>query len=240
MHPAIGAGVVDHSNFFTDPWDRILRSMPQILGVIYDEDGEGTGRRVRNYHRRITGVDHDGRPYQALEPSTFWWAHATFQNAVQQVVDRFDHRRLTAHERQELYLDGVEWYRRYGVSMRNVPADHAAFRAEWQRYCRQELEMTPAAERAVDIALHARRQEVPFLPWWTKPLQPLVVTPMLRLTAIGGLPGGLRRRLGIPWRPDEEAEYRMLQLAVRETWRLLPPAFRYGPNASAARRRVAA
>jgi uncharacterized protein (DUF2236 family) len=234
MHPAIGAGVVQHSNFFEDPWDRIIRSIPQILGVIYHDDPTRTGRQVRDYHRRIEGVDQHGRPYRALAPATFWWAHATFQRSVEQVADRFDHRRLTADERQELYLDGVEWYRRYGVSMRPVPVDHAAFRAEWRRHCREVLEMTPAAERAVELALRSRRREVPFLPWWTRPLQPLLVTPVLRLSAIGGLPGVVRRRLGIPWRADEEAEYRMLQLAVREGWRLLPPASRYGPTASAA------
>jgi uncharacterized protein (DUF2236 family) len=34
MHPAIGAGVVEHSAFFTDPWDRILRSIPEIIGKV--------------------------------------------------------------------------------------------------------------------------------------------------------------------------------------------------------------
>ena len=231
LHPAIGAGVSEHSDFFHDPWDRIMRSVPQILGVIYSRDPEALGRRVRDRHRSIKGLDHQGRPYRALEPATFWWAHATFQHAVKQVVDRFDRHRLSAAERESLYLDGVEWYRRYGVSMRPVPPDYVAFRAEWQRQCREVLEMTPAAERAIDITLHARTGELPFLPTWTRPLQPLVVTPLLRLTAIGGLPDAVRKRLGIPWRRDEEAEYRALQLAVRESWRWVLPGLRQGPTA---------
>jgi uncharacterized protein (DUF2236 family) len=239
MHPAIGAGVAEHSAFFEDPWDRILRSIPQILGVVYDPEPEALGHRVRDYHRTIKGVDHRGRPYNALAPATFWFAHATFQHAVKQMVDRFDHHRLTASERDGLYLDGVEWYRRYGVSMRPVPTGYAAFRIEWQRQCGEVLEMTPAAERAVDIALHAGSQDLPFLPLWTRPLQPLVVSPVLRLTAIGGLPGAVRKRFAIPWRPDEEAEYRVLQLAVREGWRFVLPGLRYGPTAAAGRRTAA-
>ena len=43
MHPGLGAGVVEHSAFFTEPWDRIQRSVPEIIGVIYDEDGDATG-----------------------------------------------------------------------------------------------------------------------------------------------------------------------------------------------------
>ncbi|HET9075455.1 MAG TPA: oxygenase MpaB family protein [Acidimicrobiales bacterium] len=233
MHPGIGAGVAQHSNFFSDPWDRIIRSVPQIMGVIYDPAPEVIGRRVRDYHRNIRGVDHRGRPYRALDPSTFWWAHATFQHAAEQVADRFDRRTLTGPEREEMYLDGVEWYRRYGVSMRPVPADYPAFRAEWEHHLDRVLEMTPAAERAVDMALHDRRSQVGFLPAWTRPLQPLVVNPVLRLTAIGGLPASLRRRFSIPWRPDEEVQYRILQATVRLSWTNLPAGLRYGPTAAA-------
>jgi uncharacterized protein (DUF2236 family) len=232
LHPAIGSGVAEHSDFFSDPWDRILRSIPQILGVIYDPEAEALGRRVRQYHRRIKGVDHRGRPYNALDPATFWWAHATFQHAVKQIVDRFDHHRLRPNERESLYLDGVEWYRRYGVSMEPVPPDYGAFRREWQRHGRDVLEMTPAAERVIDLTLHARSQDLPFLPEWTRPLQPHIVTPLLRLTAIGGLPDQVRRRFDIPWRLDQEAEYRALQLAVRQGWRWVLPSRRYGPVAA--------
>jgi uncharacterized protein (DUF2236 family) len=236
LHPAIGAGVAEHSDFFADPWARILRSVPQILGVIYSREPEALGRRVRDYHRRIRGVDHLGRPYNALDPATFWWAHATFQHAVKQIVDRFDHRHLNRSERESLYLDGVEWYRRYGMSMRPVPVDYVAFRLEWQRQCREVLEMTPAAERAIDLALHGRTQQLPFLPPWTRTLQLVAVNPLLRLSAIGGLPAAVRKRFGIPWRLDEEAEYRALQLAVGEGWRWVLPSLRYGPTAARSRR----
>lgn len=243
MHPAVGAGVAQHSDFFRDPWDRIIRSMPQILGVIYHPEPERVGRAVRDRHRTITGTDPAGRSYRALDPATFWWAHATFQNAVEQVADRFDARRLTPAQRHELYLDGVEWYRRYGVSMRPVPSDHAAFRAEWDRHLRDVLEMTPAAARAVDIALHDRTSPIGFLPAWTRPLQPVLVNPVLRLTAIGGLPDVVRRRFGIPWRADEELRYRLLQRQVRHAWRWMPAPLRYAPTATAgyrARRALAA
>jgi uncharacterized protein (DUF2236 family) len=236
MHPAIGAGVAEHSNFFDDPWDRIIRSIPQILGVVYDPDAEAIGHRVRDIHRTIKGLDHHGRRYSALSPATFWWAHATFQHAVEQVVDRFDRRTLSDRQREELYLDGVEWYRRYGVSMRPVPANRETFGAKWREYCDEVLEMTPAAERAVEMALNDRSLGVPFLPWWTKPLQPLVVTPVLQLTAIGGLPKRIRRRFGIPWRIDQEMQYRSLLLAVRESWRFVPDNLRYGPTAAAGRK----
>ena len=233
LHPAIGAGVAEHSDFFNDPWDRIIRSVPQILGVIYDPDYEAVGRRVRDYHTSINGTDERGRPYRALAPDTFWWAHATFQWSAETVADRWDAHRLTPAEREELYLDGVEWYRRYAVSMKPVPPDRTAWGVEWDRHLTDVLELNRAAERAIDMALHSRTMKIPFLPGWTRLAQPLVVSPVLRLAAIGGLPPVVRKRFGIPWRPDEELEFRALQLAVREMFRNMPASLRYGPTATA-------
>jgi uncharacterized protein (DUF2236 family) len=234
MHPAVGAGVAEHSAFFRDPWDRIIRSLPQILGAVYDPDAESLGHRVRDYHRPIKGRDHRGRPYRALDPETFWWAHATFQHAVKQIVDRFDTHRLTAPEKERLYLDGVEWYRRYGVTTKPVPVDYWAFRVKWKHICDDVLEMTPAAERAIDLALHERSMDMDFLPGWLKQIESTVVTPVLRLTAIGGLPAPVRQRFSIPWRLDQELEYRALCRTVSRAWTVVPPSRRYGPTAAAA------
>jgi len=234
LHPAVGAGVAEHSAFFTDPWDRIIRSLPQILGAVYDPKPEKLGHRVRDYHRPINGRDHHGRPYRALDPETFWWAHATFQHSVKQIVDRFDTHRLTSHEKEELYLDGVEWYRRYGVSMRPVPPDYWAYRVKWKQVCEEQLEMTPAAERVIDLALHDKSMELPFLPPGLKKIQSQVVIPVLRLTAIGGLPAPLRQRLAIPWGAEEELEYQAFSRSVATAWRFIPASRRYGPTAAVA------
>lgn len=117
--------------------------------------------------------------------------------------------------------------------MRPVPADHQSFQVEWERHVEGVLELTPAAERALEMALHDRAAKLPFLPWWTRAAQPLVVTPLLRLTAVGGLPPTVRSRFGIPWGCDDEVQYRLLQAAVRELWRGLPAGLRYGPVAQA-------
>lgn len=240
MHPGLGAGVVEHSAFFTEPWDRIIRSVPEIIGVIYDgPEAEATGHRVRDYHRSITGVDEQGRPYRALAPETFWWAHATFQFAVEQLVDRFDATRLDGPLREQLYREGVEWYRRYGVSMQPVPANRRTWGEKWDHYCRDVLEMTTAAERAVDMALHEKADRLPNLPWWSRPAQRELLTPVFRLTAIGGLPPVVRERFGIPWSAVEAAELAAFELAIREGWRFVPKQLRYAPRAAEGWRREA-
>lgn len=237
MHPGLGAGVVEHSAFFTEPWDRIQRSIPEIIGVIYDAEPEVTGHRVRDYHKTIKGTDDQGRKYSALKPETFWWAHATFQFSVEQLIDRFSRRDLTPEDRETLYREGLEWYRRYGVSARPVPADYAAFTQQWNHYCSEVLELTPAAERAVDMALHDK-VNMPYLPWWSRPIQREVLTPLFRLTAIGGLPPTVRTRFGIPFGVADTLRLKSLELWVRQNWWLMPRQLRWAPRAAAGWKRT--
>jgi uncharacterized protein (DUF2236 family) len=245
MHPAIGAGVLDHSNFFEDPFDRVFRSLPAILGAVYDEEATATGRWVRDQHKAIKGLDAAGHGYHALDPATFWWAHATFQFMAEQVVDRYDDHRLTPDEREQLYQEGISWYRRYGVSDRVVPPTRAAFEDEWQRVCREDLAVNEAVAFVLKMIERPIRLELP------RPLGAL--NPMLkrgpiahalkipvRISTIGGLPPIVRERFDIPWSRADQRQLEVLELAVRKGWRFVPSSQRWQPRALEAWKRVRA
>jgi uncharacterized protein (DUF2236 family) len=239
MHPAIGAGVLQHSNFFEDPSDRVFRSLPRILGAVYDgPQAVATGREVRDAHRAITGVDEGGRRYHALDPATFWWAHATFQFMAEQVVDRFDRRRLSPEEREQLYQEGIEWYRRYGVSDRCVPPTRADFQQEWDRVCAEVLEVNDAVRfvlHLLDQPLPRSRPDAP-TPGWLRPIVDHPITRRAlsersRVVAIGGLPRAVRERFDIPWSWRDQVELDLIEATVARTWRLLPATIRWQPRA---------
>jgi uncharacterized protein (DUF2236 family) len=244
LHPAIGAGVSEHSDFFRDPFDRIFRSLPRILGVVYDGSrGEVTGHKVRDFHRDIKGVDDAGRRYHALDPDTYWWAHATFQFMAEQVADRYDIHRLTGGEREQLYVEGVEWYRRYGVSMRPVPRDRASFQHAWDHHCADVLEMNAAARWALDQVIGAQPLHLGRMIDWASPLLRIGVVRRItlepvRITTLGGLPPVVRKRFGIPWSRADQLELDALELAVRQAWRLVPFSLRWQPRALAGWRRT--
>jgi uncharacterized protein (DUF2236 family) len=240
MHPAIGAGVLEHSDFFGDPYGRVFRSLPRILGAAYDgPDATNTGRQVRDFHRTIKGTDAKGRRYHALDPETFWWAHATFQYMTEQVADRFDGHRLTPSEREQLYQEGVEWYRRYGVSDRALPRDRAAFQEKWDHYCAEVLELNEAAAWVLDSLREPVLSAEPLLPPHLGVLRPLArvepvrlsVFRVVRLSAFGGLPSVVRERFAIPWTGVDTLSLRGLELAVRRAWPLLPESVRWQPRA---------
>ena len=231
MYPHLGRGVEEHSAFFTEPWDRIHRSVPQIWATIFADDADRRGRGIRDIHQGIKGHDAHGERYHALDPDTFWWAHATFTWEMFETRDRWDHRSLSCRQREQLYQETVTWYRRYGVSDRPVPADHAAFASRFDEICRHELELTPTAERAVDMALHERVSQ----PGMPEPVQ-LVLTPLLRTMAIGGLPPIVRQRFSIPWSAADELALRGVQLSVRNAGQLIPHRLTRGPYLRSIRR----
>lgn len=227
MHPGLGAGVVDHSEFFTDPWGRILRSIPQIWGTIFaadDPDGDRRGKAIRDLHPEIKGTDHNGRPYHALDPDVFWWAHATFTWEFFRAADLFYPLPLTRREKEQLYAETVTWYRRYGVSDRPVPVDLAAFEARFDQICRHELERTPAADRV--LTPPARAPEMPaVLPRPLAFAEPAVARARadnLRLVTFGSMPDIVRRRFEIPWSNLDRLQFFGVAMALRSAGALLP------------------
>ncbi|MEU8122356.1 oxygenase MpaB family protein [Spirillospora sp. NPDC049024] len=224
MHPGIGAGVTEHSAFFDAPFDRIHRSVPQIWATILAPDGTARARTIRDLHRAIGGVDERARRYHALEPETFWWAHATFTWEIFKAAETFHPGTLTAEDHEQMYAETVTWYSRYGVSMRPVPADYAAFQSKFWHVCTRTLELTPAAARALEIAKHGS-DTVTLLPVGGARLDRagrLVIERPLRLITFGCLPQVVRDRFDIPWSPLDQARFAALALANRQGYRMMP------------------
>ncbi|MFC9975815.1 oxygenase MpaB family protein [Spirillospora sp. NPDC127200] len=224
LHPGIGAGVGEHSAFFDAPFDRIHRSVPQIWATILHPDGADRARRIRDLHRGIGGVDEHRRRYHALEPDTFWWAHATFTWEIFKAAEVFHPETLTAEDHERLYAETVTWYSRYGVSMRPVPPDYAAFQSKFWHVCAKELELTPAAARALDIAKNGSGT-VSLMPVGGAVAERagrLVAERPLRLVTFGCLPPIVRERFDIPWSPLDQARFSALALANRQGYRVVP------------------
>jgi uncharacterized protein (DUF2236 family) len=241
MHPAIGAGVEQHSDYSSNPWNRLLRSAPPILGVVYDGGAAGaTGARVRDYHREIKGVDARGARYHALQPDVYYWAHATFFEAQIVMRERFG-TPLTLSEQEQLYRESVDWYAQYGVSMRPVPPDYAAFRAYWDRTVEELLEATEPVRWSLDPA-RLKDVDRPYdsipRPLW-RLLRPVVMGGSMWVAA-GTLPPVARERLGLRWTARDERRLRLLALVTRATFRLLPHDLRYMPRARRGWKRIRA
>lgn len=228
MHPAIAAGLLDHSDFFDNPIGRLARSSGPIVGVIYDRDPAATGSWVRDQHPGIRGDDAQGRSYHALDPETYYWAHATFFEGQIKTRELFA-RPLTRGEKEQLYAESITWYARYGVSMRPVPRDFTAFEEYWQAMFEGTLEATRVARGSV-----RRVRNLPAPPGWPKllwkPFAPALGTAGPWLTR-ATLPEEARRLFGFELSDRDRRELRAVQAAVRTSWPLVPGRFRMLPRA---------
>jgi uncharacterized protein (DUF2236 family) len=237
MHPGLGAGVEQHSDFFNEPWERVLRSVPQIQGTTFDwPDGAATARRIRDHHTRITGHDAHGRRYHALDPEVFFWAHATIFDALYQMIEQFDHP-MTGWEKERLYQEACAIYRGYGVSDRVMPRDWPGFERYFDRMCREELEITKAAKGLIDFTRH---------PPETFPLIPQPIYRLLRRPAaqplwwlgVATLPAPVRTLIGERWTAQDERRFDRFRRVVRRTAPRLPYRLRYTQRARQGYRRA--
>jgi uncharacterized protein (DUF2236 family) len=79
LHPAVLAGVWDHSNFRKDMLGRLRRTARFIAVTSYASraDAEAAIARVRRVHSHVRGTLPDGTPYAANDPHLLAWVHVT-------------------------------------------------------------------------------------------------------------------------------------------------------------------
>ncbi len=79
LHPAVLAGVWDHSNFRDDLVGRLRRTTNFVAGTTYAATPEAHRliERVRGIHARVRGVTETGESYSAEDPELLAWVHAT-------------------------------------------------------------------------------------------------------------------------------------------------------------------
>ena len=238
MHPVISRALIDHSDFFANPLNRVLRSGAPILGVVYDAPVDETAHHVRDYHRGIRGGDGEGGDrYAALDPEPYYWAHATFFEG-QIAAQRMFGTPLTEEQQEQLYRESITWYARYGLSLRPVPRDYAAFRRYWSWMFATQLRNTPVGLFGTRTLQHLPSPS-PSLPWpvWMgmRPVASRALPWMARVT----LPREAREILGITLTPVDRAAFATIATTVRTTWPVTPQPLRRMPRARNGDRRVA-
>ncbi|KRC80974.1 oxygenase MpaB family protein [Sphingomonas sp. Root241] len=79
LHPAVLAGVWDHSSFRGDMLGRLRRTARFIAVTTYGsaQEAEAMIEKVRDVHTRVKGILPDGTPYAADDPRLLAWVHVT-------------------------------------------------------------------------------------------------------------------------------------------------------------------
>lgn len=147
LHPAVLAGVWDHSNFRADMHGRLKRTARFIALTTYGGRDEAAAAiaRVRRIHAHIGGTLPDGTPYQAGDPALLAWVHVTETTSFLAAWRRYGEPRMSGADQDRYFAEMAQVAVALGAD--SVPRDR-----------------TEAAEliRAMRGALHvdARTREV--------------------------------------------------------------------------------
>ncbi|GAA2366186.1 oxygenase MpaB family protein [Gordonia cholesterolivorans] len=229
MHPKLAAGVWDHSDFFGERWERLMRSLYPISGVVFDQTPE-TGRSVRDYHLTIKGTMDNGERYHALDPDVFYWAHATFWYGNIRCAEAFGPP-ISEADKRALFEESRGWYAQYGVSMRPCPDTYEEFLEYWDHMCRHVLRDHAAVRTVLDIS------QLPPPPWmrawmpmwlWRKQIR--VIGRFFMWITTGLYDEPVREMMELTWTPADERRFRLFGKAVNVVMGLLPPRYESHPR----------
>lgn len=181
-HPAVAAGVAEHSDFPQRALVRLRRTLDLSLAVVYGSQGEAqaAAERIRAVHDRVRG-SLDGVDYRATDPALLLWVHATLIDSTLEVYARFVGP-IPSAARRRYYEETKVSAGLLGIPDDVLPADLDAFEAYLRgMLAGDELRATPSGQRLVSGVL---RPPVPMA------LRPAAA--VARLITLQLLPGPIR------------------------------------------------
>jgi uncharacterized protein (DUF2236 family) len=222
-HPTVAGGVREHSNFKEEPWDRLFRTVDYVNLLVYGgpETAARTGQMLREGHKRIRGVDPQGRRYHALEPEPFAWVHATLAWAAVAAHRRFG-RPMDQPTIERFWREWRGLGRLLGIREGELPEGWAGFCAyvEWMIAERLEdndvvRDVLWSVTRPTDVPVARVPQRV-----WNTATFPMHQA--IGLATVGLLPGSMRAKLGLELSGAQRAELRAVGALSRLSTPLLP------------------
>src|SRR5690606_17296687 len=127
LHPAVLAGVWDHSAFRKDMLGRLRRTARFIAETTYAERSiaEASIAKVRSVHERLGGTLPNGNPYRADDPELLAWVHVTEMWSFLAAWQRYGNAISAAEE--DIYFDETA---RIGVALGADPVPRTKLEAE--------------------------------------------------------------------------------------------------------------
>jgi uncharacterized protein (DUF2236 family) len=197
-HPLVAAGVTEHSDYRSDLWRRLLRTLNALYLIVYGskDEADRAGQAVQAVHSGVRGCTRTslgpfpaGTHYSASDPPLMLWVHGTLVETSLRLYSRFV-RRLSPEQQEAYYREMAVVAEIFGTPVDVIPRDLREFRAYFaERIASPEICVTPPAHEVADVILRA-----PSLP---TPLR--AIAPAHRLSTAALLPRCLREEYGLSW-----------------------------------------
>lgn len=219
LHPAVLAGVWDHSNFRADMHGRLRRTARFIALTTYGgpEEAEALIARVRGIHDHIRGTLPDGTTYEANDPALLAWVHVTETTSFLDAWIRYGEPGMSRADQDQYFVEMA----RVGVALGADPVPRSRAEALAQIQAARPRLRSDSRTREVARVLLAQ------------PAPSLAVEPFRQITLQAGVdlvPAWARRMHGLPGGGLGRPLVRAGAMGVARTLRwafernLLPPA----------------
>jgi uncharacterized protein (DUF2236 family) len=210
-HPAVAAGVANHSNYHTERWRRLLRTLRPMHEIVFGDREQALAavRGINRIHTRVSGPGYDAR-----DPALLLWVLATLIDTSLVMRERFVGP-VTPEEAEAYYADMCRLGVLLDVPPSALPPDLATFRV----YFESTLASLEVSEAGRGIA----RELLKLTPTSWPAIAPL------RLLTAGLLPESMRAQFSLGWGPKRERTLRILQGLSRAIVSRLPRRLRRPP-----------
>lgn len=228
-HPAVAAGVHQHSSFrggLLSSLRRLHSTAGAMLSITFGDTEQmiTAAAAINAIHDRVQGRVHDrmgeGEAYSAHDPGPQRWVHATLLESIPIVYARLVGP-LTLRERDRYCAEAAIMEPLMGMADGWLPRNAAQLDAYMG-------EMLAGGSLVVTDTSRALARALLYPPQWS------VAWPAFRamqLITIGSLPPSIRLAYGFEWRTREERALGRWTALLRTSRRLLPPLAREWPMA---------
>ena len=197
LHPAVLAGVWDHSNFRTDMLGRLRRTARFIALTTFGDRplADAAIERVRSVHGNVAGVLPDGTPYRADDPGLLAWVHVSEASCFLDAWQRYGDRPLSAAQQDRYFAEFARVAVAVGADP--VPASRSAALElignmrvslcadeRTREVARLVLEHRPGNPLAIPLYAVTSQAAVDLLPEWARRMHGLNRTPTLLRPAV--------------------------------------------------------
>jgi uncharacterized protein (DUF2236 family) len=216
-HPAVAAGVEEHSDFKSHPLKRLLGTLTAMYSITNGPHdlAQGMGERVRHIHSFVTGAG-----YRANDPANLLWVHATLVDSVLLANTLFV-RPLSVDLEQAFYQEMKKVALPFGLAEEDQPKDLQEFHSYFDSTVRR-LRLTETSRELIGFVLS------PELPGGLhRPLGPALS--LMRLITVATIPEPIRVQAGLRWDSHNAAAFRSVQVLVKAAMRAQPYAARSAP-----------
>ena len=202
LHPAVLAGVWDHSNFRNDMLGRLRRTARFIAVTTFGERdaAEQAIAQVRQVHSYVQGALPDGGRYAANDPQLLAWVHVTEATSFLNAWIRYGEPRMGRADQDRYFAEFADIARALGadpvpVTRTEAEAILAKFRpllgADHRTHAvaEQVLHQPPPSALVAPVQSLVMRAAVDLLPSWARRMHGLqssgLAMPLLPGATIG-------------------------------------------------------